>query len=260
MSRTPNRENIAAFCSENLSTLADNLTSLTIADPTRLKIPFGSKGKLSGRQQVAWPVVAPLYEDHHDGGRKTPITKPSPSQHPSSTEVVLEVCSERQERSDNHQTGVPGWFIPVGYIVFGLTLALCNLLTLSWSRLVCSSLSPLPMACLTAQALSYDSRLAILVFAFSWLIPLECVAWNQYAVIPYCIVLAGTLIVAAPRRGLFTWLSFFGVFLSLCLSLPVHTFDPKWGVTLSLFFMCLLCTVTSLSNYTRVTYRLKYLQ
>jgi len=250
MSRPPSRENIAAFCSENLSHLAD-ISNMTISDPNRLKIPFGSKGKLSGRQQVSWPVVGPPEED-----KKAPILKSGQTlqKQSSQTEVVLEISNPSEQ-----QTEVSGWCIPVGYAVFGMALALCNLLTLTWSRLVCSALSPLPMACLIGQALSFDSRYAIFVVLCAWLIPLECAVWNPYAVIPFCIVLACAIVLAVQRRGPLVWMSFVGLTLSLGLALPIPALglDPRWGVTLLIFFLCLLCTVTSLAP--RMTYKIKYI-
>ena len=150
--------------------------------------------------------------------------------------------------------------MPLGYALFGVALALCNLLTLSSSRLVCSALCPIPMACLVLQALSFDSRLAVSAVLCTLLIPLECAVWNQYAVIPYCVVLALTVTLATPKKGVVVWASFTGLVLTLGLALPIQALglDPKWGVTLALFFMCLLCVVTSLS-VTRIAYKLKYI-
>jgi hypothetical protein len=257
MSRAPNRENIAAFCNENLSHLADNLTTLTIADPSRLKIPFGSKGKLSGRQQVAWPVISPLIspEDCQPPLKCAAPLQPKSAKQSPAPEIVLEISTPKEPSS----LCMLGWLIPAGYALFGMALALCNLLTLSSSRMVCSALCPLPMACLALQALSFDSWCSLLAILCASLIPLECAAWNQYAVIPYCIVLAITVTFAAQRRGVVVWVSFTGLFLTLGLALPIPALglDPRWGVTLSLFFMCLLFTVTSFS-VTKVTYKLKY--
>ena len=218
---------ISAFCSENLNLAS--LSNLTISDPSRLKIPFGSKGKFSGRQ-ASWPV----------------IQDPEQPPHNTHIEAVIDIPAVQEEPP---HTRVRGWWLPLGYIIFGMSLALCNLLTVPHCQLVCSFLSPLPLICLLGQAMSVQTpwhSLPVTLCAF--LIPLECSLWNLYCILPFSLCLACAVTLASPRRGVVTWILLAGVILSLCLALPIPTLNisPRWGVTISLFFLCLLCAVTSL--------------
>ena len=73
--------------------------------------------------------------------------------------------------------------------------------------------------------------------------------------VPFALCLALALAYTSPKRNFMVWTLSLGVILSLCLALPVPALSlpPRYGVTVSLFFLCLLCAVTSLPTV-KVTY------
>ena len=240
---------ISAFCGENLSSLA-SLTNLTISDPNRLKIPFGGKGKFSGRQ-ASWPVIS----DQESNNNSTVIQTPSVNL--VNQDVVLEISKPNIPI----HTKIRGFFIPIGYICFGICLAFCNLMAIQSCQLVCSLLCPFPMTCLMAHAISgCKFQHTLLIMACAFFVPLECALWNVNSTVPFILILAASVTWAAHKKGATIWILMVCVILSLCLVIPIPNLnlDPKWGITVSLFFLCILCAFTSLSSL-KVTYTVECL-
>ena len=240
MSRSPINGDVIAFCGKGME-------SLTSIDASRLRIQIGSKPRMSAKP-TAWPVV------------EEPA-QAAPAPQPQIREVVLEMqplpaC--RQEPTE----GLHGWAIALGYVLFGLPMALSNLLTLPNLGLVCSVACPLPMLSLWAQAVvvaGLDRRRPLLGFALACCalpLPFMCSQWSLVWGAPLILLLAGLQALACRHWG--GAVCFLFSFASLCLALfPMGGLEPKWGVTLSLFFLVGGCVLASLSAG-RVVFRVRY--
>ena len=238
MSRSPIHGDIISFCTKG----AD-------LDVGRLRINLGGKPKLSAKAG-AWPVV-------EQAGGSSPQQPPAPQ---ASKDVVVEMSVPKQEGD-----GLQGWVVTAGYSLFGMALALCNLLSVPSAGQVCSAVCPLPMCCLMAQGLAvaaFGQRvLGVSLFACAWALPLVCAAWSLLLATPLVLFLAGVQAwVAWHWAGC---LCCGGLCASLALAFlgPAYGVEPRWGTTVALFFLVVLCVMASLGRLgvARAAFRVKCL-
>lgn len=221
MSRSPIQGDIISFCSKGAE-----------LDASRLRLNLGGKPKLSTKP-AAWPVVEP-----------TP-SPPPPA--PPNKDVVVEMSVPRQEGE-----GLQGWVVTAGYSFFGMALALCNLLSISSAGRVCSAFCPLPMCCLMTQGLAvaaFGQRvLGLCLLACAWALPLVCSTWSLVLAAPLVLFLAGVQAwVAWHWAG---WVCGAGLCASLALALvgPSYGVESRWGTTVALFCLVVLCVLASLGR------------
>ena len=176
-------------------------------------------------------------------------------------EVVLEMQTHPKQQPESAPEGLQGWAIALGYVVFGVSMALANLLTLP-QGLACSLACPLPMLCLWAQAFvvaGLDRRRPLLALALAlcaWPLPIACSRWS--VAWPLVLSLAGLQALACRHWGGAVCFVLTGASLCLALSPPIQGLEPKWGVTLALFFLVGGCAMASLSGG-RVVFRVRYI-
>lgn len=169
--------------------------------------------------------------------------------------------SGRQLLDQRHGCKIKGWMLSVGYSIFGLVLALCNLLSSAYTNRVCTAMSPIPMVCLLLQALfCMDNGVGQknTFFHEAWcliitatLLPTACVLWNLYVSIPLILFLSFSVVSCLRQRGLLVWGCVLGVCLSLIVATPisaVNSIEPKWSMTVAMFFLGVLCFLLSISS------------
>lgn len=241
MSRSPINGDVISFCGKGM----ENLTSI---DAGRLRIHIGSKPRMSAKPS-AWPAV-----------EEPPAPPPT-----ASKEIVLEITQSLSPptRQESAPEGLHGWIIALGYVLFGVIMALSNLLTLPRAGWVCSAVCPLPMLCLWAQGFvvaGLERRRPLLGIALAvcaWPLPLMCSQWSLVWAAPLMLALAGLQALVSRHLGGLACLLLTGG--SLCLALvPVSGLDPKWGVTLAVFFLVGGSVLASLCGG-RVMFRVKYI-
>jgi len=243
MSRSP-FDDVITFCGRDI-------------DAGRLKIHIGPHPKT-----ISWPVVEGL----QPAAVKSAITVksnntcieadgPKPGHN---KEIVLEM--QKLPKTDNNQEGLRGWIIALGYILFGVLMALTNLLTLQYP-LVCSLACPLPMLCLYAQGFiaGLDGRphLGVALACSALPLPFMCSQWS----LPFgaALILALACLQAVASRHIAGVACLVLSLASLCLALlPIQEIEPKWGITLSVFFLLAECVLSSLIGR-RVVFRIKYI-
>lgn len=203
----------------------------------RLKIHIGPKPR-----SKPWPIV------------EEPNAPPAPKD----KEIVLEM--QPLARQPEPTEGLHGWSLALGYSLFGVSLALSNLLTLPHTPLVCSLACPVPMLCLWAQAFAVGlSRrsVAVILACCAFPVPLVCSLWSLFWGAPFIVFLAGVQAIACRHWGGALCLVLTLASLSLAFS-RIPGLEPKWGVTLSVFFLVAGCVLASLCAG-RVVFRVRYI-
>lgn len=211
--------------------LRKGMESLTILEPGKLRVPFGGGNKTSRKQ--SWMNVV------------------QDTQTVDVSETVIEVpkLPKPQESSTEHCIEVHGWALAAGYALFSLGLGLCNLLAPQHTSRVCTASSPIPLLCLLLQSVvcldrRYDRVLGSIGLVLSaCAIPSACLFWSLYLSIPLVMVLVASVLCCMRQRDLYSWVCVCGACLALLFALPVpiQLLDPKWGMTVSVFFACALC-------------------
>ena len=265
MSRNPINEEIYHLGSQ----LRKGMDSLTIADPGRLKVPFGNSGKPPKKQ--SWMTVnAPASECE---ARPVHALQCLHTGHPLSDmhDVVMDMpkrqapaVNSAEPRPESYWE-VPGWMLALGYSIFGLGLALCNLLSPQHAGRVCSVLSPIPLLCLILQALTcvdlghipgHNKQGGLWILGPIGLVlsactlPSACVCWTLHLAVPLVLVLAVSVFHCNLHRDVLAWVCFAGVCLALLLALPgpVTVLEPRWGMTVAMFFAGVLCFLAGLGS------------
>lgn len=166
------------------------------------------------------------------------------------------VLSGRQ--GSEHTWEIKGWTLSVGYTIFGLALAFCNLVSSAYTSQVCTAMSPIPMACLFLQALFCMDQGSVhgaykrsttapgvwCLVVSALLIPTACVSWNVYFSVSLILALSLSVVACQKYRGIFLWACLSGLCLALVVATPTPAVifpDPKWGMTVALFFLGVLC-------------------
>ena len=226
----------------------DSMESLTILDPSRLRMPFGSKNHNHNRVSsiTNWPVVDAL----------------DIMEEPKQEEVVLDISAiiSKQAKKDivtpiksDPFIQLQSWALALPYILFLLALALCNLFTLPQpsGRICCVAVSPLPMASLSLQAATALSLpVGFVLFMCALLLPLTCTLGNLPLTAGYITFLALSMLAYIRQRGLVAYVCSAGAVLSLGQTLLAQ--DPQWGVSVSVFFLGLLCVMGCEKTHVRV--------
>jgi hypothetical protein len=143
MSRNPINEEIYHIGGQ----FRKGMDSLTI-DPGRLRVPFGNS---KPPKKQSWMTVSATAETEHCETRPLQAFTGSVDMH----EVVMDIPKRPAVNPDPRPENtweVPGWFLALGYSIFGLCLGLCNLLSPQHAGRVCTALSPIPLLCLILQA------------------------------------------------------------------------------------------------------------
>ena len=183
-----------------------------------------------------------------------PKPKPPWPACPEPKEVVVEMSAPREEE------GLQGWAIPAGYALFGFALALTNLLSVPVASQLCSALCPLPVCCLLGHGLALAAfgqrALGVCLAIAAWVLPLVCAQWSLTLAIPLAVFLAGVQLLVAWHWGVVP--CFVGLLCSVVLTVvgPAQGVEARWGVTLTLFFLILLCVLASL-RFARAAFRVK---
>ena len=217
------------------------MDNITILDPSRLRISFCNKPR------PQWPT----------------IVEPLPSfEEPKEEPVTLDISSviSKQPKSDTNkkqlkpeismQYEIQSWALRLPYAVFLLSLTLCNLLQSS-GKVCCVAASPLPVACLTLQAATALSLpVGLVLLACALLLPCTCALWNLPSAAAYIAVLSLAMLAYTRQRGLIAYVCCAGAVLSLGQTLLVT--DPQWGVSVSVFFLGLLCVTSCEKTHFKV--------
>jgi hypothetical protein len=214
--------------------LRKGMDSMTILDPGKLRVPFG--GNKTPRKQN-WMNV----------DSDTPIP---------SVEAVIEVPKPKTQEESSIE--VPGWVLAAGFTLFAMCLALCNLLAPQYAGRVCTTASPIPVLCLLLLSLHRQVGAPGVVIS-ALLLPSVCVWWNLYLSIPFVLLLSVSAFACIRQRDILAWVCLFGACLALLLALPVQLLEPKWGLTVAIFFSCVLCFLSGL-GVGRVGLTIKTLQ
>ena len=196
------------------------------------------------------------------GSLNHPITDESRPETNGLYDVVMEI--PKQSRAIPVQPEligieVSGWLLAVGYAVFGLSLGLCNLLTPQHTNKVCTGMSPIPFLCLLLQAfmriesIDSDKREILLIgpgclIISASILPAACIIWSLYLAIPLVLVLSLSVFYCMRHRAVLPCVCLAGVCLSLLLALPapIQILEPRWGMTVGMFFLCILCFLAGL--------------
>ena len=211
--------------------LRKGMENLTILEPGKLRVPFGG-GNRTPRKQSWMNVV-----------------QEAPTVDASETVVEVSKQSKPQELATEHCFEVHGWVLAAGYALFSLGLGLCNLLMPQHTSRVCTVTSPMPLLCLLLQSVvclarRYDHVMGSIGLILSaCAIPSACLFWSLYLSIPLVLVLVVSVLCCMRQRDVSAWVCVCGACLALLFALPVpmQLLDPKWGMTVSIFFACVLC-------------------
>jgi len=182
---------------------------------------------------------------------RTPRVDPAPQPPPKPAQqiqpkpdIIIEVQPEPI------QAELKSLYIP--YAVFLFAMGTSNILTLDSNipidtSLVCSLLSPLPFTALSASAVT--SPFPYLNLLTASLIPLQCHLWSPIAFAPFALLLALTILLSSKKSPV--------VHAAAALILPstalIFYAPRKYGVTLTLTVLAVLCMMTS----AKISYKVK---
>jgi len=215
-------------------------------DPSRLRIPFMGKRAKRALPEEELTRILDLSKINSNSLPNTPnlsnLSKLSNERLnlPKSLEVLVESFQETQDPPAKSHTTLDAWVFVLTYAIFGIALALCNLFNVS-GRLCCVGLSPLPMLCLLLHAASSASlpiSLGLLLCALS--LPTVCALWALPVAAAYITAAACSLL--AFNHGPFQVACCVGAKMSMLLTVVA---DPRWGVSLAVFFLLLACMLYS---------------
>jgi hypothetical protein len=151
----------------------------------------------------------------------------------------------------------PSLVVPLGYCVFCLSLALCNLLRPVLSHALCTALSPIPMLCILAHSVGIQPVwVGWGMLLCGWLTPTVCALWS----IPYSVCYLACLVslaVAGCRRVVPALCLCCVVVCSLMALNPQWTgLEPKLWITVEVSLSALACA-TAYAGGGKVIYRIK---
>ena len=212
------------------------MDSISILDPSRLRIPIPGRGGEKRGTNSSWPVVPALTEEVVCDEVRLDI--------PVIGKGKLDLKKDNAIKAEGASLQLDTLALGLAYAIFGVSLALCNLLEVQSSgRTCCAALSPLPVLCLALQAATAPSRadaVALLVCALC--LPCTCLLGNLPLTAAFIICMALALLVYTRRKGLLAYVCCVGAVLSL--GQTAVAMEPMWGISISLFFLGLLCVVS----------------
>lgn len=217
------------------------METISIPDPSRLRVPFPGRGQRQGAH-FSPPSLA-LPEDLRNEEMTLDI---------STVQVTSKPCTRVEIKVKESTLRFEKWSISLAYCIFALLVAVCTLSGQSLSgRDCCLSLSPLPVVCLALQAATATSILTGLVLLLcALLLPCICCIWELSFVAAYMIVLALALLAYTRQKGVFAYVSTAGAVLALGQTAVYN--DPFWGVSVSFFFLTLLCVSSCEGVYLKI--------
>lgn len=151
----------------------------------------------------------------------------------------------------------PSYVVPVGYFIFSLALALCNLIHPLMSHAVCIALSPLPMLCILAHAVGIQPVWIGWGFILcGWLLPSVCALWSVRYGVGYLLCLA-LFAVAGSRRPVPVTCLVVVLICSLLALFPHWTgVESKLWITVIAFLTTLTCAA-AYAGGGKIVYRIK---
>ena len=271
----------------DIISLHRTMDGLTI-DPSKLRISFKSRDKFRVDTDCIPeikldnnPPLNPQKENRMENRMENKIIIPHKSQCTQSSQVSsnqesLDVIVEIQEvirapcvKNTSNVFSLHGWMIPAGFSIFGIALALSNLIIPNHTGHICVILSPLPMLCLIFYAFLLPSWINVSLLVCAWLIPVACSCWHMTLSAMFSIIL-GCLMALSAGRAL-GWIFLVMLFISTSLLFPKEFFNNfefatdsqfskfpiiKWGVTLCFFSLLALCIFATSTRW-RVVYKFK---
>lgn len=226
-----------------VSEIGKKMDVMTI-DPSCLRIPYRSKktNTLSPSPTTHYPVISLLHEH----------------QQQASGDVSIELIADPS--TEQTLFSVPGWFIFVGYLLFSLSLALCNLfINSSATSPVCIIASPVAMLSFLAHAFSIQPLyMGAGLLGSAWLLPIMCAMWSVDLSLNYIAFVGISLALASWRVSSLVIIVILVAFLFLSSPSMViyHGVDSHWGISVSVFLVTLLGVLSS-RHLARVTFKLK---
>ena len=227
----------------NASALWDStnhvMDTMTILDPSRLRIPFGKCAKASLASEASEP-----YEDVE-----------------GSDNVLVDVAGllkpasavPKESRKVGVQFEVQAWALSLGYALFAFALALGTLLTTQFSGRVCVGMCPLPLVCFLLQAATSPPSAGMALVVCALLLPAVCSFESIMLAACFMLVLAFAMLMhCRQRRGVLVYVFFTGTVFSVLLTLPFPSLEPRWGMATGVFFLSLLCAVSCEKTSVRV--------
>jgi hypothetical protein len=253
MSRNPINEEILSLGNQ----LRKGMDSLTIMDPGRLRVPMGGGCKTHKKQ--SWMTVSGstnFNSPNEEADAMFDVVMDIPRSNKGVQSSVFPALELNNFNLGSYNWQVHGGLLALGYTAFGMGLALCNLLAPQHTSKVCTALSPIPLICLLVQALTcmelghrHLGPGGLLLSAL--LLPSACVFWILQVSIPVVGLLSLSVFYCMRHRNLLSWVCFSGVCLCLLLAIPVpiiQILEPRWGMTVAMFFACILCFLAGLGG------------
>ena len=270
MSRQTINEEIRIFGSQ----LRKGMDNLTIVDPGRLRVPFGGVGKAPKKQ--SWMTVSnssgipdpynTYIGEEHDGADMQDVVMDIVKQ--PNLKISLDHTNPMRQGWEQHWE-IKGWTLSLGYSLFGLVMALCNLFSSSSASRVCTAMSPIPMLCLLFQALfcmdpsnrqvSSTCLEACGLVLSALILPSACVFWNLYISMPLVLFLSLVIVSCIRQKTVLVWVCISGVCLSLAVAAPspaMQILEPRWGMTVAFFSLGILCFQAGM-NYGGIEFKIK---
>jgi hypothetical protein len=227
------------------------LEILTI-DASKLKMPF--------RSRVAPVVESPLASLNKLVEAEKHEWAPAAEGKFTNIEVRVEaVVSQAGDMSRVWE--ISGWLVPSGYSIFGMALALSNLLLPQAAGATCVGVSPILMFCLVAHATMVASWAGLGLILCAWALPGVCTAWQLQAGVFYVCMLGILVAASSPQARVVTWSCLVCLIISLGFTvfLAFKEVDQRWGMTVAGFFLVVMC-VAATRYMGRVVYKVKQLQ
>ncbi len=236
-----------------VSEIGRQMDMMTI-DPNCLRIPYKNK-KSTCPPVNNYPVISLVSEKNEHSNN---IGQPS-------GEITVEIRRTESPIADFPEKAIlsiSGCFVIAGYVLFSLSLALCNLfLKTSSASPLCILASPVAMLSLTAHAFSMQPlSMGVGLLISAWVLPTVCSMWSTAATLYYIAFLGISLGLAHWRfSGLFFLvpLALF-VFLSSTPMVVYHGVESQWGISVSVFLVTLLGVFSS-RHLALVKFRLRAL-
>jgi hypothetical protein len=215
------------------------METINIPDPSRLRVPFPGRVQRNGSSNpMNTNNVCPPTSQLEDFKEELILDIPP---------VIKQPRLEARKKESVLQFEMQSWTFSLVYAIFASALALCNLFALQSSGRMCSAcctlLSPLPVIALILQAATTPMPIGLALLLCALLLPSVCVLWILPFATAYIVVLALAMLAYAQQRGVVAYVSCAGAVLGLGQTILVQ--DPQWGVSISLFFLAVLCVTSS---------------
>jgi hypothetical protein len=234
---------------DDIGLLGRAMDVLTI-DASRLQIPStGVRGKPRPRGvDVRFAAYSAGHE--RDASRADPTEAPAPALGVACSaskrdDVVIDIRTKVEQKSGAEVQALletPVFAVPVGYLVFCLALAMCNLLQPVLAHAICIALSPLPMLCILAHAVGVQPVwIGWGLTICGWLAPSICALWSVWSGV--CYLACVSVLAFGGCRRVIPGLCMLVVVFCSCMALNPHLagLEPKIWITVEAAFAALTC-------------------